>query len=179
MRSNEQERDVPVLGLEKGIVQLRDYTPVWADLFESEAAEIRRVLGDLALDVQHVGSTSVPGLKAKPILDIAVAVSTLDDLPQFETALGLIGYEYAHWAGIENNLVFGKGVARTHLVHVVEQDSVGWRDYIQFRTVLRENPEVAREYERIKVLLAQRYPDNRATYTDEKKQFINRVLAAQ
>ena len=167
-----------MLGLEKGIVRLRDYTPVWAELFEYEAGEIRRVLGDLALDVEHVGSTSVPGLKAKPILDIAVAVSTLGDLPQFETALGLIGYEYAHWAGIENNLVFGRGVARTHLVRVVEQDSVGWRDYIQFRTVLRENPEVAREYERIKVLLAQRNPDNRATYTDEKKQFIDRVLAA-
>src|ERR1700751_2629201 len=64
----------PVLGLEAGAVRLRDYTPLWAELYLLESTALRRVLGCLALDVQHVGSTAVPGLKAKPILDIAIAI---------------------------------------------------------------------------------------------------------
>jgi len=167
-----------VLGLGQRTVRLRDYTPIWSELYEAEAIEIRAVLGELAFDVQHVGSTAVPGLKAKPILDIAVAVSNLTDLPLFEAALCRIGYEYAHWAGLNDNLVFGKGVARTHLVHVVERESVHWRNYIRFRTALRENGALAAEYQSIKIALAQKYPSNRAQYTHEKEHFINRVLSA-
>ncbi len=171
-----QTSNQEVLGLEQGIVRLAEYTPLWSELFAAEAVDIRNVLGDLALDVQHVGSTAIPGLKSKPVLDIAVAITTLNDLPIFELAFRRIGYEYAHWAGIEDNLVFCKGFARTHLVHVVEGTSKRWRNYIEFRDALRESYDLASEYEQLKIALAKKYPANRARYTDEKQQFIHRVL---
>jgi GrpB-like predicted nucleotidyltransferase (UPF0157 family) len=166
------------LGLKQGTVLLRNYNPLWVKLFDVEAAHIRNALGALAHDVQHVGSTAVPGLKSKPILDIAVGVSSLDDLTQFEAALLKLDYEYAQWAGLDHNLVFGKGKARTHLVHIVEYDGPKWRDYIAFRTILLADPRVAREYEQVKIDLAESHANDRAAYTAAKSEFIRNVRSA-
>jgi GrpB-like predicted nucleotidyltransferase (UPF0157 family) len=166
------------LGLEQGIVLLRDYTPLWAELFAVEAVHIRNALGALARGVQHVGSTAVPGLKAKPILDIAVGVSTLNDLPHFEAALAKLDYEYAHWGGVDHELVFGKGKVRTHLVHIVEYDSSKWHGYIAFRTALLSDRRIARQYEQVKIDLAASHASDRAAYTAANSEFICNVLSA-
>ncbi|MGH9697009.1 MAG: GrpB family protein [Bryobacteraceae bacterium] len=176
MADSQLESDL--LGLEAGVVRLRDYSPRWAEMYALEAARICGALGCLALDVQHVGSTAIPGIKAKPILDIAVAVSSLADLPRFEAALTPLSYEYAHWAGVKNDLVFGKGKARTHLLHIVERDGEVWRDYLAFKSALLVNSELARQYEALKVALSQSNADNRAAYTDAKGEFIRNVLSA-
>ena len=165
------------LGLVQGSVQLRDYTSRWAELYTHEAQRIRAVLGGLLVDVQHVGSTAIPGLKAKPILDIAVGIRRLEDALQCQAPLTTIGYEYAHWAGIEHNYVFGKGIARTHLIHVVEFDGVRWRNYLTFRNALRANADLRQEYELLKIGLAHQFPDNRGAYTSAKSRFIQDVIA--
>lgn len=168
----------PILGLEPGSVRLRPYTPQWADLYLAEAKVIRAVLGALALDVQHVGSTAVPGMMSKPILDIAVAVVALHDYALCIAPLATLGYEHAHWAGLQQDEVFGKGVSRTHLVHVVEHQGEKWHEYIRFRDRLRQDPATAHAYQLLKVSLSESFADNRAAYTDAKHAFIREVLGA-
>lgn len=167
-----------VLGLEQGRVRLRPYTPQWSDLFAAEARAIRSVLGALAIDVQHVGSTSVPGLTAKPILDIAVGVEQLACYPLCIDPLARLGYEHVPWQGLARNEVFAKGVVRTHLVHVVEHGGDKWRDYLRFRDRLINVPGLAREYEALKRALAQTHGEDRAGYTAAKHAFIRGVLDA-
>jgi len=169
---------VRVLGLPPGTVRLHDYTPLWAELFMIEAARIRAALGELALDVQHVGSTAVPGLKAKPILDIAVAVRTRDLFSLYATHLAKLDYEHAAHIEIENDFVFEKGIERTHHLHLVELESREWSDYLRFRNALRENEQLAREYERIKIELGYRFHGNRRCYTSAKTLFIRHVLSS-
>jgi GrpB-like predicted nucleotidyltransferase (UPF0157 family) len=166
-----------VLGLLPGTVRLCEYTPLWAEFYRVEADRIRGVLREFALDVQHVGSTAVPGLKAKPILDIAVAIPAHAVVPKCATSLAGLGYEYAYWVDLENDFTFEKGIERTHHVHLVELDSRPWSDYLRFRDVLRQNVQLLREYERVKVELGARFCRDRAAYTREKAEFICRVLS--
>ena len=166
-----------VLGLPLGTVRLREYTPLWAELFSLEAAELRATLGALALDVQHVGSTAVPGLVAKPILDIAVAIPAHAVVPRCATLLAGLGYQYAYWADLENDYTFEKGAERTHHVHLVEPQSRQWADYLRFRDALRANSRLAREYERTKLRLGATFCADRAAYTRAKADFIRHVLS--
>jgi len=166
-----------VLGLPPGTVRLRDYTPLWAELFQLEAQELRGALKSLALDVQHVGSTAVPGLKAKPILDIAIAIPAHALVAKCTSSLARLGYEYAYWIELENDFTFEKGIERTHHVHLVEQDSRQWSDYLRFRDALCMNAQLVREYERIKLELGARFCSDRASYTRAKAEFIRRVLS--
>jgi GrpB-like predicted nucleotidyltransferase (UPF0157 family) len=166
-----------VLGVPPGTVRLHEYTPLWAELFRIEAAELRDALGALALDVEHVGSTAVPGLVAKPILDIAVAIRSYDMVPLCATALARLGYQYAHWVELENDYTFEKGVERTHHVHLVEHGSRQWTDYLRFRDALRANLQLARDYERTKMELGARFCSDRAAYTRAKADFIRHVLS--
>ncbi len=169
---------VPVLGLRQRIVRLRRYTPQWAALFDVEAQAIRSVLGTLALDVQHVGSTAIPGMTSKPILDIAVGVEQMDDFRHCIAPLAQLGYEHAHWAGLQQNEVFGKGLERTHLIHMVIRGGEKWNEYIRFRDYLRNNPLAAKEYEELKISLSLSHAEDRAAYTDAKNVFIRRILDA-
>jgi GrpB-like predicted nucleotidyltransferase (UPF0157 family) len=166
-----------VLGLLPGTVRLCEYTPLWAEFYRVEAARIRSALREFALDVQHVGSTAVPGLRAKPILDIAVAIPAHAVVPKCATSLAGLGYEYAYWVDLENDFTFEKGIERTHHVHLVELDSRQWSDYLRFRDVLRQNAQLLCEYERVKIELGARFCRDRASYTREKAEFICRVLS--
>lgn len=167
-----------VLGLERKIVRLHDYTPLWVELYREEEARIRAAVGDLILDLQHVGSTAIPGIKAKPILDMMAGVARLEEALLCRAPLEAIGYDYAVHAGITNDYVFGKGVARTHLLHVVEYGSAEWTAHLRFRDRLRNEPELAQEYERLKEELSLKFSDNRAEYTEAKSEFICKVIAS-
>jgi len=166
-----------VLGLPHGTVRLREYTPLWAELFRLEAMQLRDALRDLALDVQHVGSTAVPGMTAKPILDIAVAIPAHAIVAKCATSLSRLGYRYAYWADLPDDFTFEKGIERTHHVHLVEIEGRQWNDYLRFRDTLRTNARLACEYELVKIELGKRYCCDRASYTREKAEFIRRVLA--
>jgi GrpB-like predicted nucleotidyltransferase (UPF0157 family) len=167
-----------VLGLEPGRVRLRAYTSRWAELFAIEAPRIRAALGSLAVDVQHVGSTSIPGLMAKPILDIAVGLDQLASYPLCIGPLAALGYEHVPWQGLALNEVFGKGSPRTHLLHVIEHGGEKWRDYLKFRERLASVPGLARTYEALKRDLASTHELDRAGYTAAKHTFIRGVLDA-
>ena len=166
----------PILGVDHTKVRLAEHCALWADLYDDEARRIRAALGDRLIDLQHVGSTSVPGIKAKPILDMLAGVAKLDDALALTGTLASIGYEFMPQAGVPNDHIFGKGDPRTHLLHVVEYDGPAWREDIAFRDALLADPTLVAEYEALKVELAAKYADQRAKYTASKNDFIRAVL---
>lgn len=168
-----------MLGLKEGTVRLDDYSASWDDLYQQEAERIRTALGDLAIGVEHVGSTAIPGIKAKPILDIAVGVRRLEDSARCKEPLEGLGYQWVHWIVLEDDHIFGKGgETQTHLVHIVEYESDKWREYLKFRDTLRADPAMARAYEELKRELSEKFSDKRSGYTAAKAAFIRQVLGA-
>lgn len=168
-----------MLGLRRGTVQLAPYAEQWAQLFAVEQAHIRAALNELVLDIQHVGSTAVPGLCAKPILDIAVAVRSLADVAACVAPLAQLGYAYLGDKPSTSGHFFAKGddSNRTHYLHFVAHDNPQWTDFLRFRDRLRADPAARDEYARLKQRLAARYAADRASYTQQKEAFVRRILA--
>jgi GrpB-like predicted nucleotidyltransferase (UPF0157 family) len=169
-------REEEVLGLPRGEVRLAEPTPRWAELYAEEERRLRATLERFAPAVEHCGSTSVPGLPAKPILDILVGVPEPIDLPGLVQALAPVGYAHAPHAGVPGHEVFGRGDPRTHLLHLVSLRGPAWRRMLRFRDALRAAPALAAEYAVLKRALARRYPLDRPAYTAAKADFIVRVL---
>lgn len=165
------------LGLQHGKNTLCLYSDDWPKQFRSEANRIIDVCGNLFSAIEHVGSTSVPGLTAKPIVDILVGVSALSISEKMVAGMESIGYDYPGDIGITDHRIFGRDPGfRLYLVHVVEYDSQRWKNYLIFRNALRANKNLAEEYGRLKTNIAERYPEGRGVYTELKYEFINRVL---
>ncbi|MQB43584.1 GrpB family protein [Rhizobium sp. ICMP 5592] len=168
------------LGVGNKCVTLAAPNARWHEAYTLEAETIRKALGDLALDIQHIGSTSIPSIKAKPIIDIAVGVRRFDDGLVCIKPMEEIGYCYAGTDLVPDDHIFGRdveGQTRTHLVHVVELGGANWNHFILFRNKLRADPHIAQAYEALKIDLAAKYANNRAAYTASKKDFIEKVLA--
>lgn len=165
-------------GLPPGVVFLNDPAPEWAGLFEEEAARLRLALGSAVIAIEHYGSTSIPGIKAKPVIDLLVGMPHLDDALAWVEVLQGLGYDHAAHAGVPNHHVFGKSKARTHLAHFVEWGGPSWIRCLTFRDRLRADAGLAVEYERLKISLAERHPAGRAAYTAGKTAFVEAVLAS-
>ncbi len=160
-------------------VEIAEYDPAWPAEYERERELIAEALGDLAAAIEHVGSTAVPGLGAKPIIDIMVSVRSL---AEGETCVGLLeglGYEHKGEFGIPGRLYFRRLVDgnRSHQVHMVEIGSEFWERHLLFRDYLREHPEEAREYYELKVRLAAEFRADREGYTEAKTEFIRSAEA--
>lgn len=166
------------LGLARGQVRLAEPTPRWAALYAEEAARLARALAAYGAALAHCGSTSVPGLPAKPILDLLVGAPAPLDVVGLARVLAPLGYEHAPWAGVPGHEVFGRGQPRTHLLHVVPAGGPAWARMLRFRDALRADAALMAEYAALKRALAARYPEDRAAYTEAKGLFITRVLAA-
>lgn len=166
------------LGLPDGAVALSAHNDRWGLLFREEAEQLRAVFGTLVKGIEHVGSTAIPGIRAKPILDILAGLPNLQGQAEL-TALATIGYEFRPGAGLPAELVFVKGHPRTHILHVVEWEGLAWRQKLAFRNALRESPPLAREYDALKLTLSQEFAGDRAAYTAGKTDFVGRVVAAR
>lgn len=159
------------------------YTPKWERAFDEVRGQLQTALDDLNVDIEHVGSTSVVGLPAKPILDIDVILKSEGDVARVVAALAAVGYQHRGDQGVPGREAFSApdtpGV-RQH-VYVVVRASKPHRDHIDFRNYLREHPETAAEYAELKAALAHRFPsdgpEDRAGYTEAKADFITAVLA--
>ncbi len=173
-----KENNHSMLGLENNLVRLIEYSPLWAGLYREEEEHIMAAIGHLIIDLQHIGSTSIPGIKAKPILDMMAGVAQLEKALLCKAPLEVIGYDYIAQADIANDYVFGKGVARTHYLHVVEYGGAKWTNHLCFRDRLRNDPELAQAYGKLKEELSRKFSDSRAKYHDAKSKFISAVVAA-
>ena len=157
-------------------VILVPYHEAWPSLFDEERMRLERALGSSARGIEHVGSTAVPGLAAKPILDIRVGVGSLRDAECSIRPLEQLGYEFRGEAGLPGRLFFRKGNPRTHHLHVTEIGSEFWERHLVFRDYLRAHPETARDYVQLKHDLADRFRRDRAAYTEAKTGFISEVV---
>lgn len=155
-----------------------EYDPHWPDLFVQEAERVRAVLGQV-IAIEHFGSTAVPGLAAKPILDLLVEVRSLEEARDAVPALAELGY--AFWADNPDTdrLFFVKGLPpngpRTHHLHIVEPGNPLWKRLL-FRDYLRLHPEEAARYAALKRALAVRFPTDREGYTQAKTEYIEQVM---
>jgi tRNA threonylcarbamoyladenosine biosynthesis protein TsaE len=157
--------------------RLAVYDPALAERFEGEVEPLRQALGEIVVAIEHVGSTSVPGLAGKPTVDIAVGATTLDIPPEAIARMEELGYHVAVDETRPWEVRFRRGTAVPWeiIVHVVEWGGPAWSDYLRFRDALRADPERTREYERVKRELlsggAEWYSGR------DKDPFIARVLA--
>lgn len=166
------------LGLRRGVVEVVPYDPRWPALFEVTAAELLRAVGRSILGVHHVGSTSVPNLCAKPILDVLVSVPDFDAALQLVPDIEALGYVFRSDEEIEDRHHFRRGdeKARTHHMSLAMQSSRHHIDTIAFRDALRHNAQLASDYAELKLELARRFPRDRESYINGKTEFILEVL---
>jgi len=166
-------------GLKRGTVELHTHERRWEQLAEQTILRLRTLFGEAAVDIQHVGSTAIPSIPAKPIIDIAVGVDSIEDLFPFENALKEkdIIFRGSDQPG-QLLLVMGDFEAdtRTHHIHVVVHDSEDWQNYLNFRDYLISFPEKAKEYAKLKKALAETFSSDRGSYTAGKQQLIDRLL---
>jgi GrpB-like predicted nucleotidyltransferase (UPF0157 family) len=166
------------------MIQIVPYSAAWPLAFESEAAELRRALGALAIRIDHVGSTAVPGLAAKPVIDIQVSVRSLAPPELFQAALAPLGYKFVS-LGEEDHFYpwFAKPGEwpSTHHVHLCVAGEELEARHLAFRDYLRKNPEQARAYEALKRRLAGEHEGATlsavANYSLAKSEFIETALA--
>jgi GrpB-like predicted nucleotidyltransferase (UPF0157 family) len=169
-----------MIGLEKGIVRVVPHHPSWGDVFEQERRVLQEHFGGRVLDIQHVGSTSVPGLDAKPIIDIAIAVASPAVIPTCRQQLCYLGYSDRGDSGTEGGYLFVKvrsPEVRTHHLHMVAIDDPQWRNYLRFRDILRSDDTLRTRYGELKKTLQEQFARDRKAYTDGKNDFIRGVLA--
>jgi GrpB-like predicted nucleotidyltransferase (UPF0157 family) len=171
------------LGLERKTVRLAPSDPAWASAFDSVRSTLESVLAVVAVAVEHVGSTAVPGLPAKPILDIAVGLRPGIDREAVTKPLETLGFicrgqSEEGEGGL--NLMFGWEDRPRHRVvnlHAVTFEGPRWREYVVFRDRLRADPKTRDAYAKVKEDLAQQFPDDRNAYIAGKDEFIARILA--
>ena len=167
-----------MLGLNKDVVELVPYDKNWAKEFEKEKKKLKKILGSLALDIQHVGSTSIVGLSAKPIIDIAVAVENITVLSKLIGLLSKNGYDVKDSINELGEILARKGTPenRTHYIHIEVINSIFWKNHILFRDYLINHPEYIQKYELLKKEMVERYKNERKLYTASKNDFIKMVL---
>lgn len=163
-------------------VAVVEHDPEWAQAYLREAGRVRAVLGPLAVAVEHIGSTAVPGLVAKPIIDLLVGVRTLDDAPACVTRIAELGYEYV--AAFEEVMPYRRffrrdlhGV-RTHHLHLVERTHPFFTEHVALRDYLRVHPDDARRYGDLKRELASAHPSDIHAYMDGKDALIRELNAS-
>ena len=164
------------LGLESGVVRLVDYDARWPALFVSERQRIFDQAGALALRLEHVGGTSIPGMCAKPVLDIAAGRPPGSSPRDYVAALERAGYEDRGERGVPGRQFFCKGQPRAYHLHLVVADGPLWRDYLAFRDHLRLDAEAAREFGDLKRALAARFSRDREAYMKAKSSHVEEVL---
>ncbi len=158
-------------------VVIVEYDPDWPRQYEEERQRIVAAIGDCALGIEHVGSTAVPGLAAKPIIDIMVGVRRLEDAQQCMESLAGIGYIFQPDDTIPERVYFNKGPADRHRhLHMTELGGQFWQDHLLFRDYLRAHPDSAAAYAALKRELADRFTTDRIGYTDAKTEFIQSVV---
>ena len=159
-------------------VIIAPYNPAWPGLFHELGTALRKVLGDVALRIDHIGSTSIPGLDAKPIIDLQISVNAFDPLDAFRIPIESLGFNFQ-----ENNPDLSKrffrekpGLRRTH-IHVRQAGSWAEQAALLFRDYLRTHEADAHRYAELKYHLAEKYRDDRYAYTNAKGPFIWDIMA--
>lgn len=166
------------LGLESGIVRLVPYDPAWPSLFSAEAERLQKLFAaaGLAVTLEHTGSTAIPGLAAKPILDILSGYAEGTAVTECIDVLTAAGYVHRGEQGVPGREFFRRGNPRSYHLHLTPIDSLFWRDHLTFRNRLRADKALRDAYAALKHDLAARFPRDREAYIEAKGPFVNDIL---
>jgi len=168
-----------VIGLDNRVVKLSKYDKKWVLLFEKEKNLILSSLRNVeVVDVQHVGSTSIPGVVAKPIIDIAIGLKRFADAKKCIKPLRKAGYEYREQFGGRWRYLFVKGppTCRTIHVHIQRWGGRDWKDLTLFRDYMKTHPRARKEYVKLKQELVSKYSNQRKLYLKSKDAFIKKII---
>jgi GrpB-like predicted nucleotidyltransferase (UPF0157 family) len=153
------------------------YDPEWVLIFEQIRDLVIPVLSDLVIGIEHVGSTSVPGLAAKPIVDVDVVVANHEDVRIAVQRLTALGYVHEGDLGINGREAFIPPTSMMwHHLYIVHVDNLEFKRHILFRDYLRSHPEEAKQYGDLKRELAHRFREDRSAYSNGKREFVTRIL---
>lgn len=164
------------LGLESGVVRLVEYDARWPDLFVDEERRIRGRCRTLALRLEHIGGTSIPGMCSKPVLDIAAGRPHDASIQDYIAAFTQAGYDHRGERGVPGREFFRRGEPRAFHVHLVEEGGPLWRDYLAFRDYLRAHAAAKRKFADLKRVLAARFPQDREAYMNAKSSHVQEIL---
>lgn len=165
-----------MLGVERYEVKLVPHDEKWEEEAERVSKELKAVLGENVIYIYHIGSTSIKGILAKPILDLAVEVKSLEQLNK--EGMGALGYEDCGESGVDGRYLFVKrrdGHISIHHIHCYEKGNKALIQVIKFRDFLNAHAEYAQQYCELKKELAERFPKDRNSYTAGKENFIKRI----
>lgn len=158
-------------------VVVESYNPIWTSQFQEIKNLIWPLVKDSALSIEHVGSTSVPGLAAKPVIDIDIVIPDMSQLDKVIEGLASIGYEHRGNLGIEDREAFrAREPIHKHNLYVCPEDSLALRNHLSLRDSLRANAALRDEYAKIKYRLAGEFPDSIDHYIEGKTAFILKIL---
>lgn len=154
-------------------VRLSDYTEDWKVMFEEEVKILKAIFGDEITSFEHFGSTSIPGMKAKPVIDMMCIVNEIEKIDSYNEQMNSMQYDVAGEWGIEGRRLFRKGGEnRTHHIHFYQSDNPQIKRHIVFRDYLLANPEEASRYSQFKEALANKY-ESTSDYSPAKKAFVS------
>ena len=167
------------LGLKRGTVQLEPHDKQWDEIAIQTIKTLKSILGDDAIDIQHIGSTAIPVIKAKPIIDIVVGVTDFERIMLHNEQLQKEGIFY-RGSDVEYQILYVMGDMekdiRTHHIHIVKWNGTEWKKYIHFRDYLNDNENMALQYQKVKEELESKYADDRVAYTNGKQEMIDIIL---
>ena len=169
-----------IIGLKRGTVKLIAHQDEWIKNAEKIIEKLKRILGNTVVDIQHIGSTAISSIHAKPIIDIDVVIKDYNALKDTISALEKIGYQYEGDLGIPGREAFrydGKDHLKKHHLYVCPADSPELKRHIAFRNYLRTHPDAVRKYSLIKEEGAKKYPDDIERYIEYKSPFIEGIYS--
>lgn len=176
--------DEPAFGLQRGTVRLLASDPAWPRAYRAEVARLEHEIeaaGLVPLTFEHIGSTAVPGLDAKPIIDFVAGYASDAEPRNYFPVLVAAGYEHRGPQGVPDRELFvlGPESRRTHHLNLVVSDGAFWRDHIAFRDRLRSDADLREEYATLKRRLAAAHANDRAAYTLGKAAFVARTMTGE
>ena len=167
-----------MIGLSSKKVKIVEYTSDWKKEYNQEKEILCDLLKSVIVEIEHVGSTTIPNCAAKPVIDIAIGVKSKNDFEIVKSILLKAGYYHSEKAGAEDRMFFSKGEEdnRTHNIHVDIYKGISWNYHVNFRDYMIENPDEIVVYSQLKKQLQKKYENNRKEYTKSKDEYIKMVL---
>ncbi|WP_425448907.1 GrpB family protein [Dethiothermospora halolimnae] len=158
------------------IIEVVPYDNTWKEKYNEEAEKIEKILGDKIINIYHIGSTAIPNMMAKPVIDIMVEVKNIEEIDNYDSGFNNIGYEAMGEHGIKNRRFYRKGkYNRTHHIHIFEKGNEEINKHLNFRDYMKAHPKLAKEYGELKSKLAREFKYDSEGYCNGKDSFIKEI----
>jgi GrpB-like predicted nucleotidyltransferase (UPF0157 family) len=161
---------------DKRRAEVVSYNSNWGEMYKKESGKIKNILNDIIIDIHHIGSTAIPGIKAKPVIDILVEVKNIEEVDKYNHKMKELGYEVMGEYGIPKRRFFRKGGNnRTHHLHIFQVGNEEIERHINFKEYLISHPDKGQEYSKLKEKLVNRFTFDVENYTNGKSDFIKEI----